>query len=173
MTKLTDIQLIVLSNAAQQSGKALPIPASLKADKAATASVLKALLKRKLLAEDEAGPDDTVWRAGKDGQRYTLVLMPAGWTAIGIEAPPTAETETQATEGDRHKALPKTGTALGKLISLLGRKNGANIEEAIKATGWRAHSIRGAISGALKKRHGLIIASEATEGRGRVYRLVR
>lgn len=173
MTKLTDTQLIVLSNAAQQNGKALPLPASLKAGKAAATSVLNALLKRKLLEEVEAGPDDVVWRADKDGQRYALVLTPAGWTAIGVEPPQAIEAEVQKVEGDRHKAPPKAGTALGKLISLLSRKSGASIQEAIKATGWQAHSIRGAISGALKKKHGFTIASEASEGRGRVYRIVR
>ena len=100
--------------------------------------MLKALLKRKLLEEIDAEPNDIVWQTGKDGERYSLVLTPAGWTAIGVEPPQNADTETQAAEGDRHKALPKTGTALGKLVSLLGRKNGANIEEAIKAYTWNA-----------------------------------
>jgi hypothetical protein len=62
---------------------------------------------------------------------------------------------------------------MATLVKLFSRKSGASIEEAIKATGWQAHSIRGAISGALKKKHGLTIASEASEGRGRVYRIVR
>lgn len=159
MAKLTDTQLIVLSNAAQQGGKVA---------KGAAAAVLKALLKRKLLQEVEAGPDDQPWREA-DGQRYALVLAPAGWAAIGAEPPG----ESIPQEVDRRPASPKARTALAKLTSLLGRKNGVSIAEAVKATGWQAHSIRGAISGTLKKKHGLAIASEATEGRGRVYRLVR
>jgi hypothetical protein len=39
-----------------------------------------------------------------------------------------------------------------------------------KATGWQRHSIRGMMSGVLKKRIGLSIASEKEE-RGRVYRI--
>lgn len=173
MTKLTDTQLIVLSNAAQQNGRVLPLPKTLRDGKAAAASVLNSLLKRKLVAEVEVGPDGQVWRAAKDGQRYALALTPTGWAAIGVEPPQTAEAGAEATEGDRRNAPPKAGTALGKLISLLSRKSGASIEEAIKATGWQAHSIRGAISGALKKKHGFTVASEPTEGRGRVYRIVR
>ncbi len=157
MAKLTDTQLIVLSNAAQQGGKVA---------KSAAAAVLKALLKRKLLQEVEAGPDDQVWREA-DGQRYALVLAPAGWAAIGAEPPGEGQ------RADRRPASPKAGTALAKLTSLLGRKNGVSIAEAVKATGWQVHSIRGAISGALKKKHGFTIASEASEGRGRVYRIVR
>ncbi len=159
MAKLTDTQLIVLSNAAQQGGKVA---------KGAAAAVLKALLKRKLLEEVEAGVDNQVWREA-EGQRLALVLAPAGWAAIGAEPPG----EDTSQEIERRPISPKAGTALPKLVSLLGRKNGVSIAEAIKATGWQAHSIRGAISGALKKKHGLAIASEATEGRGRVYRIVR
>lgn len=165
MTKLTDTQLIVLSNAAQHGGKVLP-----KTIKGGTgAAVVKALLKRKLLDEVEAGPDDQPW-CEADGQRWALVLTQAGWAAIGAEPP--AEV-TPREDDDRQRRPPKAGTALGKLIALLSRKNGANIDEAIKATGWQAHSIRGAISGALRKKHGLTVASEASEGRGRVYRIVR
>jgi Protein of unknown function (DUF3489) len=40
-----------------------------------------------------------------------------------------------------------------------------------KATGWQPHSVRGAISGALKKKLGLAVASDKVEGRGRVYRI--
>jgi hypothetical protein len=41
----------------------------------------------------------------------------------------------------------------------------------MEATGWQAHSVRGAISGALKKKLKLKVASEVVEGRGRVYRI--
>ncbi|MDB5540557.1 MAG: hypothetical protein JWQ89_2284 [Devosia sp.] len=40
------------------------------------------------------------------------------------------------------------------------------------ATGWHAHSVRGAISGNLKKKLKLEVTSEVIEGRGRVYRIV-
>jgi hypothetical protein len=38
------------------------------------------------------------------------------------------------------------------LIKLLSRPGGATINEMAKATGWQRHSIRGMISGVLKKR---------------------
>ena len=56
------------------------------------------------------------------------------------------------------------------LIKLLKRPGGATIDEMAKATGWQRHSIRGVMSGVLKKRLGLSIASEKEE-RGRVYRI--
>jgi len=49
------------------------------------------------------------------------------------------------------------------------RRDGATIDELVKLTGWQAHSVRGAISGTLKKKLGLAVTSEKIEGRGRVY----
>ena len=68
-------------------------------------------------------------------------------------------------------AVPKTVSKQNQLIGLLRRPNGATIDELSKATGWQAHSVRGAISGILKKRLGLSVASETSEKRGRIYRI--
>ena len=65
----------------------------------------------------------------------------------------------------------RPGTKLASLITLLSRKDGATIADLTKATGWQAHSVRGAISGNLKKKLGLGVISEKVEGRGRVYRV--
>lgn len=65
----------------------------------------------------------------------------------------------------------RAGTKQALLIELLSRKGGTTIPEIVQATGWQAHSVRGAISGALKKKLGLAVASEAVVGRGRVYRV--
>ena len=54
---------------------------------------------------------------------------------------------------------------------MLEAPEGASTEEIVAAFGWQPHTVRGAIAGALKKRLGLQIASEAIEGRGRVYRV--
>ncbi len=67
---------------------------------------------------------------------------------------------------------PRAGTKQALLIDLLKRKKGATIDEIIEATGWQAHSVRGAISGTLKKKLGLTVTSEQIEKRGRVYRIV-
>ena|SRR5208283_2912743 len=56
------------------------------------------------------------------------------------------------------------------MIKLLKRTGGAKIDEMSKATGWQRHSVRGMMSGVLKKRLGLSIASEK-EDRGRIYRI--
>ena len=45
------------------------------------------------------------------------------------------------------------------MIDLLKRPEGATVEQIAAATGWQKHTIRGAISGALKKKLGLTIES--------------
>ncbi len=65
----------------------------------------------------------------------------------------------------------RRGTKQANLIEMLRRPKGATIEQMTAKTGWQAHSVRGAISGALKKKLGLAVTSETVEGRGRVYRI--
>ena len=74
------------------------------------------------------------------------------------------------------QAVPATQTAspkgkLGALTKLLRASQGATLEAMMSATGWQAHSVRGALSGSLKKKLGLAIVSEKTAS-GRVYRIV-
>ena len=54
-------------------------------------------------------------------------------------------------------------TKLDQLTALLARPDGANIAEMTAATGWQAHSVRGAMAGSLKRR-GLSITSEKVDG---------
>ncbi len=68
-------------------------------------------------------------------------------------------------------AKPRTGTKQTQLIALLKTPTGASLDEIVAATGWQAHTVRGAISGTLKKKLGLAVVSEKIEGRGRVYRI--
>lgn len=57
---------------------------------------------------------------------------------------------------------PKTKQS--QLIALLKSPNGATVQDLMKATGWQAHSIRGVISGVIKKRLGLTVISEKLDG---------
>jgi hypothetical protein len=59
---------------------------------------------------------------------------------------------------------------LGAVVELLKGPEGATIEALSAATGWQVHSVRGAMSGALKKKHGFTILSEKTDA-GRIYRI--
>src|SRR5690606_6332053 len=60
---------------------------------------------------------------------------------------------------------PREGTKQAKLIEMLRADGGATIDEIVAATGWQKHTVRGAMSGALKKRLRLEVTSEKVEGR--------
>jgi hypothetical protein len=57
-----------------------------------------------------------------------------------------------------------------QVIALMRRPQGATLDEMQKATDWQRHTVRGAISGAIKKKLGLRVIAEKTE-RGRIYRI--
>ena len=45
------------------------------------------------------------------------------------------------------------------------------MDAIIAATGWQGHTVRGVMSGALRKKLGLVVTSEKDDGRERVYRI--
>jgi Protein of unknown function (DUF3489) len=61
-----------------------------------------------------------------------------------------------------HKPTPRTGTKQAQMIEMLRRPEGATVEQIAAATGWQHHTIRGAISGALKKKLGLTVEATRT-----------
>lgn len=166
MTKLTETQTLILSRASQQDDRiALPLPDRLRGG--AANRVIVPLIKRGLLDEVEADirKGEPTWRKTGDGHGTTLVIADAGLEAIGIE------TETPRPEPEQPKPKPRAGTKQAMLIEMLEAPDGATIAEIAKATNWLPHTIRGAMSGALKKRLGLTITSEKVEGRGRIYKI--
>ena len=57
------------------------------------------------------------------------------------------------------RAKPQPATKTEKIIQLLKRSSGTTIAELQKTTGWQAHSVRGFLSGTLKKRMELNVIS--------------
>lgn len=57
------------------------------------------------------------------------------------------------------------------ILAMLKRRKGATIAEMEAATGWKAKSVRGLLSGTIRKKLGLTLAVEADDKRGRVYRI--
>jgi hypothetical protein len=62
-------------------------------------------------------------------------------------------------------------TKLSQLEGMLRRKEGATIAQIATTLAWQPHSVRGAISGSLKKKQGLTITNQTTEDGRRVYRI--
>ena len=187
MTKLSDTQLVILSAAAQRDDlSALPLPANLRGG--AAKKVIGALLAKGFLEEVEGNLRDgeRVWRETGDGHAVTLLITEAGLAAIGVERESASDAPVGAEETPSARApqaappeadpvpkarTPRQGTKQAKLIEMLRADDGATIDEIAAVTGWQPHTIRGAMSGALKKKLGLEVISEKVDGRGRVYSL--
>ena len=170
--KLSDTATVILSTAADRDGhRVLPLINTLKAPRTVVQRVLKSLLADGLVEEVPASRDDEVWEQSEQRGRTTLAITTAGLVAIGIEDEirPTkpAKGRTRAKKADKGtntaKSSPLARTGGSKqdiVIALLRRGNGASIEQMMEATDWRAHSVRGFMSGALKKRLKLDVVSE-------------
>jgi hypothetical protein len=71
----------------------------------------------------------------------------------------------------RSTSSRRQDTKVAVVTRRLRAKRGASIDELAIHTGWQKHSVRGLLSGTLKKM-GLIVTSQKVTGRGRVYRIV-
>ena len=167
MPKLSDSQLVILSAAARRkNGAVLPLPRSLKVNKAAATTVLKSLIKKGLVAERPAAADETHWREARGGGRTALVITDTGLQAIGVEvdrktSKQSSSTKAQPSQRSR-RAEPKPsgakpkggtpppavrpGTKQALLIDLLKRKKGATIEAIVETLGWLPHTVRAALT---------------------------
>ena len=81
-------------------------------------------------------------------------------------------TGAPSTGAKTHKqAASRPKTKLAQLEAMLRRPDGATVEQISKSLDWQTHSVRGAMSGTLKKKQGLAITSEKADGGRRVYRI--
>ena len=166
MTTLTDTQSVILGTACgRENGLIFPVTANLKGG--AVGNICKSLLKRGLIEEIPAADPHTVWRHDEAGP-LTLRATPLAYSALGIGS---AEGAAPAVQPDLTLPIQRKGTKQAALIAMLRAPDGATIEKIVTATGWLSHTVRGSMSGALKKKLGLTITSEKVTDRGRVYKI--
>ena len=98
--------------------------------------------------------------------------------AVGAHRPKAAPEKPRpgkkATGGKpARKAKPapvaREGTKKETVLGLLWRAQGATLAEMMKATGWQPHSVRGFLSGTIKKRMGLKLKRSKRPDGDRVY----
>lgn len=165
--QLTPTQTTILEVAAdRQDGNLEPLPPTLRGG--ARAKVIGGLLARGLVAEVA-------------GQHR---LTEAGYAAVGRQRPADDVTKRDAAVDvqnlDTSDALQKLeptshtirpGTKLAGLIEALCHPGGATVTQIMANTGWQAHTVRGALSGMVRKKLGLNVQSSKSEGGERVYRI--
>ena len=158
LIKLSPAQSLLLRNAARRAdGHVIP-PDKLRGG--ARAKVLTALLQRGWIKPGDGGH----------------LLTDAGYAAIGQQRPvPKDDVQPMATVDDLQllEGIPvRPGTKLAALVVALRRPQGATSLQLMLATGWQPHTVRGAISGMLRKKFGLNVVLVHNDSGERVYRVV-
>lgn len=65
----------------------------------------------------------------------------------------------------------RPATKLAAIIDAMRHPGGATIAQMVAGTGWQAHSVRGAISGMVRKRLGYEVVTEKRADGQRAYRI--
>lgn len=81
------------------------------------------------------------------------------------------DTICEATSLKPTKTSSSKSTKTEKLIRLLNSKRGVSIEQLQQASSWQAHSVRGFLSGTVKKKLGLTLKTETGKDGLRRYRI--
>jgi hypothetical protein len=175
MTQLTKTQILILTAGAQRPGYvAVPLPKGLHG--AAAKMAVSKMIERGLLEEVDANipKGEPLWRETGDGHGTTLRVTNFGLAAIGTVPERVAQIDhPPPSDANSVPIAPRMGTKQAQLIALLEALDGAIMEILIAATGWQAHTLRGAMSGALGKKLGLTVTSTKEKGRARIYRISR
>ena len=97
----------------------------------------------------------------------------ASWTQPQEVEPATAATATTTVTvvATEQKTRTRENSKQATVISMLKRPEGATIAQICEATSWQAHTVRGTFAGAFKKKLGLSITSDKTQGGERTYRV--
>ena len=152
--QLTPAQHAILAHAHQHTdGKITWFPDNIKGG--ARKKVLDGMFNRALIT-----PMDDDW-----------FIAAEGYDAMGV--PRKAPISAKAIDAVIEQAQPRTrdNSKQAQVIAMLKRPEGATIVQIMDVTGWQAHTVRGTFAGAFKKKLGLSITSEKSEGGERVYKI--
>jgi hypothetical protein len=188
MARLTDTQLIVLSNAAARDDGIAVLPA--KMNRAVALKVGASLAARKLMRELRSKRRMPVWREDDDGRSISLMITRVGREAIGVDKDEAAR---QASSSDGKLAArspshsrsdgsessistpplsatsPRAGSKQALVTEMLSSNGGATLNALVEATGWLPHTTRAELTG-LRKR-GFSIERSREAGEPSLYRI--
>lgn len=86
-------------------------------------------------------------------------------------AAPPKDKQTRKAARAKKPAPARRGSKTAKILDLLKRPGGITLKELMKTTGWQAHSVRGFLSGTLRKKMGTPVESSKRADGERVYLL--
>ena len=82
---------------------------------------------------------------------------------------PKAKALKKAPNGAKKAGSARDGSKTAKVLDLLKRHEGASMKELLKSTGWQPHSVRGFLSGTIRKKMGMTVTSTKSEDGERTY----
>jgi hypothetical protein len=82
---------------------------------------------------------------------------------------PKSKAPNKPPEAGGKTGLAHDGTQAAKILDLMKRPEGVSMKELLKATGWQPHSVRGFLSGAIRKKMGMTVTSTKAEDGERTY----
>ena len=154
------------------------------------------LLREGLVEEVLAGRDLPAWRRDESDQPVALLITALGKEAIGVTEEGTVTASPSVGEGDKPSAKThsrrrpskasrsrpgqKTNTNAGarrsgskqaQVLAMLRRPKGVTVAAIMTATGWQPHSVRGFLSGTVRRKLALPLIAEQAEGGTRRYRI--
>ncbi|HEY1754181.1 MAG TPA: DUF3489 domain-containing protein [Bryobacteraceae bacterium] len=91
----------------------------------------------------------------------------AGKKATPAKKAPKGRTKAKVAAPTKPEA--RDGSKTAKILDLLKRPGGVTSKELMKATGWQPHSVRGFLSGTVRKKLGLTVTSTKGEDGERSY----
>ncbi len=95
-------------------------------------------------------------------------LTPVTAAPAKVVASKQQKLRKQATEG-AEAAPARADSKTSQVLDLLKRPGGAALQQIMAVTNWQAHSMRGFLSGTLRKKMGLTVVSEKGQNGDRMY----
>ena len=117
---------------------------------------------------EEKGLPETKIKATKGKKKASG----AAGSASKAPAKPKGEPKPKAAKKAPKAAKPPRSAKMGKgdkIVEMLQRTGGATMADLQKASAWQAHSVRGFLSGVVRKKMGLTVTSIKPEGGERIY----
>lgn len=109
-------------------------------------------------------------RIGKFEAQLDRIIAHAE-AAPSVPDDPEFEAAVAAAESTWAKPRTRAHSKQAEVVRMLQRPEGATVRQICDATGWQAHTVRGAFAGAFKKKLGLTLVSDKQPGGERIYRV--
>jgi uncharacterized protein DUF3489 len=121
------------------------------------------------LTTEETGTTTATATAPKASKKARAGARRAHVAPKKVKSGKKASPATKAPKGAKKAGGARDGSKAAKILDLLKRPDGTTLAELMKATDWQAHSVRGFLSGTIRKKLGLNVVSTKADDGERAY----